>query len=60
MSKTVDQLTPDDKLTGVEKIYVSDGGEDKNITTEQLKDFVLEQIPEQEVKQGITLSSTTW
>ena len=60
MSKTVDQLTPDDQITGAEKIYVSDGGEDKNITTEQLKDFVLEQIPEQEVKQGVMLSSADW
>ena len=60
MSKTVDQLTPDDKITGVEKMYVSDGGEDKNITTEQIKDFVLEQIPEQEVKQGVMLSSADW
>lgn len=58
--KTILDFDRDDKITGTEVVYAVDNGKDVNISVDDIKDFVLKQIPEKTPTNDIELSSVNW
>lgn len=59
MSNVMD-FDPVEALSGEEQLYVVVTGEDKRMSTEQLKAFVLNDLPTPVEPEGIPLSSANW